>query len=308
MATKFKVMLTVMLCAALLLGFAKAVSLPGEPAKIQAESRAKKLLIALGDSIARGYGLEHPNEMCYGALLAEFYDMRFENHAVDGYTAQNTLSSLQNKTVRESIATADVICVSVGGNELLGVFLSVLTKELSKESLKSEKIQGQLAALIRVFNKEENIEALHAGMSGGVKAFERDFPALIEDLRQQNPEAIIISQTVYNPVLALPLALAAPARQFYKYFDEINDTIINTPTDILIRPDRAFAGEMKKLIRIEELDIHPSVEGHVRIYEEMRLELGQHIPYTEILMQFSTISLVVPLYLNARQGIYRHIR
>ena len=88
--------------------------------------------VSLGDSIATGCGLENYGSDLdfvagsYETLFKNFLetnvgDVNAESYAVDGHTASNLLNLLQtNSAARASIQSADVITVSIGGNDLLG--------------------------------------------------------------------------------------------------------------------------------------------------------------------------------------------
>ena len=81
-----------------------------------------KNLVILGDSIAAGYGLS-ADEKNYGELLKDYYgkDSVLANFAVSGSTSQDWVNALETPKAEltAALSDADVVVISVGGNDLL---------------------------------------------------------------------------------------------------------------------------------------------------------------------------------------------
>ena len=75
--------------------------------------------IVLGDSIAFGSGLSNPRQAVYGKIVADTNGYAYDNFAVPGHTTQNLLQRMQNEQVKAAIADADIISISIGGNNFL---------------------------------------------------------------------------------------------------------------------------------------------------------------------------------------------
>ena len=89
--------------------------------RISAQVKYSRLLL-LGDSITFGYGLEGTRDKSYGNLLAGHFCIHgrnFKNAAVNGHTSADLLALLP--TLAGDIADADLIVVSIGGNDLLAI-------------------------------------------------------------------------------------------------------------------------------------------------------------------------------------------
>ena len=75
--------------------------------------------VVLGDSIAFGSGLSNPRQAVYGRIVADTNGYAYDNFAVPGHTTQNLLQRMQNEQVKTAIADADIISISIGGNNFL---------------------------------------------------------------------------------------------------------------------------------------------------------------------------------------------
>lgn len=159
-----KRVLTVLLCAALLLG---AVIVPAYAAD-------RPVYVVLGDSIAFGSGLLNPREAVYGRIVADTDGYEYYNYAVPGHTTGNLLRRMGEKTVREAIVKADIINISIGGNNFL-----------------LDNLNGLMYDGI-VKKDYSRIDAIAEGVY-------EDIGTVVDTIRELNPDAAIILQTLYNP-------------------------------------------------------------------------------------------------------------
>jgi lysophospholipase L1-like esterase len=75
-------------------------------------------IVALGDSLTVGIGDETNNGGYVGVISAELGNPRVINHAVGGARAPDLLQTLSDPLVLADVRTADVILLSIGGNDL----------------------------------------------------------------------------------------------------------------------------------------------------------------------------------------------
>lgn len=159
-----KRVLTVILCAALLLG---AVIVPAYAAD-------RPVYVVLGDSIAFGSGLLNPREAVYGRIVADTDGYEYYNYAVPGHTTGNLLRRMGEETVKEAIVKADIINISIGGNNfLLGNLNGLMYDGIVKKDY-------------------SRIDAIAEGVY-------EDIGTVVDTIRELNPDAAIILQTLYNP-------------------------------------------------------------------------------------------------------------
>lgn len=158
-----KRILAVLLSAVLLLGLAGT-----------AVATERPFYLVLGDSIAFGSGLSNPREAVYGKVVADTNGYDYANYAVPGHTTANLLKRMETEAVRNAIARADIISISIGGNNfLLGNLNALLFDGIVKQD----------------FTKLDEIAA----------GFYDDLDTIVTTIRAQNATAAIVLQTLYNP-------------------------------------------------------------------------------------------------------------
>ena len=130
--------------------------------------------LVLGDSIGYGSGLANPREAAYGKIVADTNGYAYANDAIPGYTTGALLRLMQTDEVKADIEKADIISISIGGNNFL---LGNMT---------------QLMADVLVKNDASGFDAIGA-------AYYDDLCVIIAFIRSLNPDAVILMQTLYNP-------------------------------------------------------------------------------------------------------------
>ncbi len=237
---------------------------------VMACSKNKKTIkyVTIGDSIAYGVGASSP-EKSYTGLFSEFLSKKyksysFENMTIPGITSTQLLAQLTNpealiasipqdypmkdyatnvcRATKSAIETADIITISIGGNNLLEGF-----------DLENGKIDFDVA------NK-------------GISDFSSDWPKIIQVIKTLNPDVKILAMTVYNPFKADD-EIYAPADSLIK---GINATITKgvskgkkksyTVADVY--KEFLKCKDITKLTHFyESYDVHPSDKGYELIYK-----------------------------------------
>ncbi len=136
----------------------------------------KKLnYLILGDSIGFGAGIVNPDEACYGKIVADTNGYNYKNCAVSGYNTTALLSHMHLTAVKEAIEEADIISLSIGGND----FLTSNMVQLGFEA----GIMNDLSTFDKIG-----------------ESFYENFCKIIADIKELNPKAVILAQTLYNPM------------------------------------------------------------------------------------------------------------
>ncbi|MCY6355622.1 GDSL-type esterase/lipase family protein [Clostridium sp. ZS2-4] len=168
--------------------------------------------IALGDSIA--FGLSADLNKGYVDLFKDYListkqynQLKLNNLAVPGYKSSHLLDKLKNEDkIRNYVRQADVITISIGGNNLLS---SVIKAIASKYNLNSKETNfvAKLTKAVRADSKwQEKLETLQndtelmKALNEGVKNFKADWPKIIKEINNLNPDAKIYVMTLYNPL------------------------------------------------------------------------------------------------------------
>ena len=165
---KLKKILAVLLCAVMIF------TCCGLAAFAEDAPADAPFYLVLGDSIGYGSGLANPREAVYGKIVADTNGYDYANDAIPGYTTGALLRLMQTDNVKADIEQADIISISIGGNNFL---LGNMT---------------QLMADVLVKNDASGFDAIGA-------AYYDDLCVIIAFIRSLNPDAVILMQTLYNP-------------------------------------------------------------------------------------------------------------
>ena len=208
--------------------------------------------VVLGDSIASGYGLEDTLD-CYAATIAEEKSYFLSNDAVPGHTTSDLLNIVcNNKVARNDITDADVISISICGNDLIQFLANASTSQLFDIMLNGVNASSVKEAAQKVRTNLHNI---------------------CEEIRSLNPTAPIIFQSQYNPLYANPQysSYASMADKLAPAFDTVYNELMDSYANIFVADvHEAFDNYYKttgKYDIIQSDGIHPSESGHDLIAE-----------------------------------------
>ena len=162
---------------------------------VSADAKQKKKLLILGDSISAGYGLGE-NEKGYYDLLSECLDADLTNYAVSGYETKDVLAQLATAEIREAVKEADVICMSIGSNDLLHPTMEFA--ESLKES-EDEDLYDVLNRLKESANMTDLTLSLTRKLREPIKNAQTNLTAIEDQVRALNDKAEFVMYTLYNP-------------------------------------------------------------------------------------------------------------
>lgn len=254
------------------------IAAAGAATAFAAQTTAPSHLLVLGDSIATGYGLSgYPSDAnCYGRQLAAAFGLTgsgYMNLAKDGAATSDLVSLLATADGQSAVKAADTIEISIGGNNVLGPFLSAVYSALGLSSSATfSDLQKALAtnpnAMALIAAKLSAADTL-AQFQNGVTAFGSDFTKIIASLKTLNPGAHVYIQTVYNPFSGLTgydaLSLLAD-----NYLGAINQAIAGGASSggyTVVDVASAFKGKAAALTNMAtSFDIHPNQDGHNLIF------------------------------------------
>ena len=189
-------------------------------------------VVVLGDSIARGYGLKDAEKQRYSALLAEklandYGGVNIANYGVDGLTGAELAESLK-KNMPAEIAECDYVLVSIGGNNILGVltelsgvaelmtgidpqlisdYVKYMTATEEAEKSKYESVVNTLNTLLGTVNGVFTGGTFAQKAAEAGEKLQTEIPEIVSLIKQTNPDAQIIIQTVFNPYKNVNISL-----------------------------------------------------------------------------------------------------
>jgi len=241
-------------------------------------------LVALGDSITYGYGLSDRETQCHAAILADMYGLTLDNMAVNGNRASDVIPQIRLNAYSERLARADLICMSIGGNELLGPLLDTLYEVIAQKGYSSNissLTAAQFVAIAYAFLADDSVkDSLDQKIESNLASFELYFPLLIAQIRAIDPDADILVQTLYNPLDGTDNFLFQQLADRYSYaFDRINEIITETDDIKIADVASVFEGRSGELTNINTFDVHPNAAGH-ELIAQIEYEALKYKDYT----------------------------
>lgn len=297
-----------------------------------------KNVMVFGDSIASGYGLSK-NEYTYGQIIADYIGGSVENYAVPGSTSTETLELIRNfnASQKEQLANTDIVVISTGGNDMISYAAQSLLQFAELEGLlkdgktaadfpdhpslddvsdfmDTETIKDYVSdfAKARTFNDRldsiyRNITYTDSNVGGSsysqiiAKQVVPNIEAMVTEIRNVNPNAEIVVQTVYNPMQyetsyedALKSSLSSSYLTAYvkvktifsqttsKFSDQIKNIEGVKIADVLTEfsstdsDSQSYGWYFTRMQEDREnMDFHPNQAGHVAIAVSVLNALGE---------------------------------
>lgn len=227
-----------------------------------------KKITLLGDSITTGFGLSEA-QLNYGEYLESYFDAQVDNFAENGLTTEGQLEKLEQSEIEESIKESDMICISIGGNDLLHVFEDALTQYDSANGNIFEN-GGNLSAASGF------VESFIMNYSSALGAAVTDASENIEEIKNKiyeiNPDANLIMQTIYIPFESADENLNKVLKSLNTFSSIFVGTInnaIKSNSENVADINLKFSEKPYLYTNIDSFDIHPNYLGHMLIAEEI---------------------------------------
>lgn len=243
-------------------------------------------ILFLGDSIAEGVLGPSPvierERYAYPSIVGTINGFTYRNRAVSGHKSYQMLEYISQEEDDTSLApishikTADIISVSIIGNDLLQSYFNRQMRDAMDDYYE---------------DVDEILESSYENLDGIVKR-----------IRELNPDVTLVIQTVYNPIFSYADLMTDETKEYIyskgytaqdlheqanRLMDRMNNVIRDYHEkhpeafhllEVNRRFDEVYAGVDLNLDRLIYSDcIHPSNEGHATIavlLQEKLEELG----------------------------------
>lgn len=269
-----------------------------------AQSENGTSYVALGDSISSGYGLEE-DTLSFAQRVAQDNGLELTNLAQDGETATSLLDKLQTDHVSAAVAQADIITITVGGNDLMNALYAYLTDAYNQrnpetpttqEDMKNAIMGGDMGVLTFALevgpgfsNSERATQALadfHTHLTQMVLDIRAENPQVqLVVVEQYNPYSYLVKELSKNPIFAssaqslcaafgagvadINNVIAAVAQQQECWVAKVYDAFETAQEN----PCNASVSVTMKL----NLDFHPNAYGHGLIAQQVTEFLAQQV-------------------------------
>lgn len=307
-----KRILTAAVCIFSVLGASGCSMTKRELVETTYDLEAPPHMMFLGDSIAAGYGLDgyalNDNYNCpdsyanilknkYESELAETSGHLMQNFAVSGDTSSDLLKLLNSEKLDPALSETDAVVVSIGGNDMLGIFFDTLTTlgvtaENNSIDFSDVDIFKAAAALVTM---EEDIDNALEGFEANL----REISSILNSKTNGN----VYIQTLYNPLETFTdfSVVVEFSNEKINKFNEIIKTNAADNYTVIDIAD-AFNGKCAELTRIADFDIHPNEKGHKVIAESVDEAFAQTV-FTYTKQEYGEPHLTLPAILLIIGGL-----
>ena len=248
------------------------------------------LYVVFGDSIAAGYGLDGSetgsaesmnyvagrDSDAYAGIVSRALSYDLNNFAVSGDTTADMLAVLKKSGVLEAVAKADLVTVSIGGNDLIGMTSTILPRAAMYEAL------GDYLSISRT---DESIEQMYATL-------ESNLTEIMQTLVASNKgKGKIYLQTLYNPfkynksyTIDFGVYTYNVGNLINYYIDRINEIYRRVKSNVggfeLVDTATALNADGRCFYEISTPDFHPTAFGHRMIADTILATYNKPTPTT----------------------------
>ena len=224
------------------------------------ESRIR--YVALGDSIAYGYGLRNREQDSYVGRVRDYLETQYDsvfcsNLGTNGLESGELLERLTDESnkwyqkYRANLRGANIVTISIGSNDLLHLL----------------RLDGDMGKYLREGD---------AVFRQACEEFAETFPRIIQEILEIAPGAAIYVDNVYNPCRAL-----SQFESMYdvadRYISLLNGTFDGQQKFVLVDIKKIFDNSEEKLLNVTlnggSVDPHPNTEGHRQIADAVIREI-----------------------------------
>ncbi|MBR7082683.1 MAG: hypothetical protein IKI51_01570 [Clostridia bacterium] len=249
------------------------------------------LYVVFGDSIAAGYGLDGSeigsdesmryvadrDSDAYAGIVSRALNYDLNNFAASGATTTNLLNKLKTNGILSAVSKADLVTVSIGGNDMIGMASTILPRAAMYEAL---------GGYLEISRTDSSIEQMY-------ETLESNLTEIMQTLVEaNNGKGKIYLQTLYNPFKYNKSYTIDFGSYTYNVGDLI-DYYINRINDIYHRVQRnvggfalvdtatAMNGDERCFYEISTPDFHPTAYGHRVIAETILAAYEKPVSTTE---------------------------
>lgn len=247
-----------------------------------------KSYVALGDSITTGDGLAG-SEQAFPEIVAEETGYDLTNLAVSGATSQDLLETLSDDRASDAVEGADLITITIGGNDLMGALYQFLADKYNEGKNESDQIDAQRVQIALVDETDEIHSAVLLTALFNISNFATSnqaddaldmvadsLGAVIEQITSMNSDACVIVANQYNPYSHIEgTSAAAIVNAFEAGVKRLNSEVLEAGNgyeiadvytafkDAADNPCNAYFTSATDM----DLDFHPNAYGHDLIAE-----------------------------------------
>ena len=159
------------------IGLSALTSVPFGGSGKKAAAAEKGGMVLFGDSIAQGITRNGKVEHNYGEICGDYLGCSVSNYAVSGHTSKDLINDIDKLTAeqKQSVADADYIVISVGGNDIMkytakrlidySVKKGFLNDGYTKDNIPADPTINDMLAIIKLKGEGSLSEFASSGLS-----------------------------------------------------------------------------------------------------------------------------------------------
>jgi len=221
--------------------------------------------VVFGDSIAAGYGLYEfdsdeeamnyvadRDSIAYAGIVSRNFGYSLDNFAKSGAETSDLLEVLKRSDVLGAVKNADLITVSIGGNDMIHMYDEIIPIALT-------------------YALTQTGDRTNADIEQMYKDLEDNLTVIMQTLVEaNNGKGTIMLQTLYNPFMSFKVSSLNMGVMIDYYIQRINEIYqkVYNKVDgfVLVDVGSALnADEASFYQASEKLDFHPTAHGHALI-------------------------------------------
>ncbi len=252
------------------------------PASALAAGGEQKSYVALGDSITTGYGLAE-NETGFAKQVADSNGYTLTNLAQDGATSTDLLEVVKSEANADTLKNADLITITIGGNDLMNALYAYLAEEYNKQNsdtpITAEDVKASLAgtpseipqvAMLSFAASKIPFFPNSPAANTALSTFATKFSSIISAIKGNNSSAEIIVINQYNPYSRLSTgnlldlsAIDTAVRALNTVISSSAESAGYTVADVYTKFKEAESNPCNASVSPSiNLDFHPNATGH----------------------------------------------
>lgn len=231
-------------------------------------------LVCLSDSVGSSFKLKVRSNT-FSELLARRLGLEYSPHILSGATSGEELRLLrEDQTLMDDVRGAEIVLIVCGSNNITLTYLTVMSEAVGipfsgrmisaiVNTLRDNPLKA--AKMLRAMTCRETKEIIQRG----VDDFRAEMPLVYARVRELNPNAIIMVQTVFSLADTTKNAVyRMVSRGQAGYIEQMNDWVRSTAGEygILVgdvaRAMKGYSGD-EDLTNVKTSDIHLTDTGHL---------------------------------------------
>lgn len=240
--------------------------------------------VALGDSIANGYGLTNIDNR-YVNLLNEELNGTLHTYTIDGINSTEFLELLNTGALDNDLKEADIVTISLGSNDILEVVVDTFITSVGSINNVSNSSMGELISLLKPFSEAIQSSETQELLNTRIETFKINWQLIIKYIKDLNSDVTIYVTNFYNPYYGINIEtsnfnLGSISDSYIKL---LNKCLTESKDYTIVDIYSIFNshGLTNVSLASGSIDPHPNQKGHKAIYDAIYRTMTYHVVFKD---------------------------